>query len=119
MGNHAILFERSNGERSATPGNVESGRGQRAYINGEAIVVFQSETGYVAAEISCPHLQRDLAAVGQLTYRDEIRCTTHSFCFDPESGECVYAPPGFRKSDYHLQVYRIVQTDTGLEAEPN
>lgn len=65
----------------------------RRSLAGEALVVFRTESGAVAALSAwCPHLGADLGVGGQVAGED-IRCPFHGFCFN-RAGECTSTPYG-------------------------
>lgn len=75
--------------------DLKSGTLWRRWLAGQALVVFRTATGVVAALSAwCPHLGADLGVGGQIVGED-IRCPFHGFCFN-RVGECTSTPYGKR-----------------------
>ena len=74
----------------------------RATLEGEAIVVFRTKTGYRGVQRSCPHMQATMMNA-ELTANDTmVRCFLHAFTFKLSDGKGVNCP-GFKMNVYEIK----------------
>ena len=73
----------------------------RARLEGEAIVVFRTKSGFRGFQRSCPHMQAAMMKAELTANETMIRCSLHAFTFKLSDGKGVNCP-GFR-----LKVYEI------------
>ncbi len=58
----------------------------RIVVNGQALCLIHTQTGFKAMADECPHLGESLSK-GKVNYLQEIVCPWHSYRFNLQSGE--------------------------------
>lgn len=74
----------------ATTGEVPVGRAKVVYVEGRAIALYHTASGFYATDNTCPHRGGPLAE-GDLI-DDEITCPWHLWGFDVTTGRCAGNP---------------------------
>lgn len=81
-------------------------------IDGRHLLLVSGENGPALIDRVCPHLGGDLAKGKVVANR--IRCPTHSYLFDLETGSC---PLGKREGFGPLAVYELLESEGYLCVE--
>ena len=83
-------------------------------INGRSLLLVRGETGPALVDRICPHAGSDL--VNGSVVGNRIRCPTHSYLFNLETGSC---PLGRREGWGPLKVYKLIESDGYLCVQTN
>ena len=81
-------------------------------INGRSLLLVNGESGPTLVDRICPHAGADLAKGSVVGNR--IRCPTHSYLFNLETGSC---PLARREGWGPLRVYDLIESDGYLCVE--
>lgn len=93
-------------------GELAEGEIRPIEINGRHLLLVNGEKGPALIDRTCPHAGGDLAK-GKVT-GNRIRCPTHSYLFDLETGSC---PLGRREGWGPVAVYELRENEGYLCVE--
>ena len=93
-------------------GELAKGEKRLFDIGGRSVLLVNGEKGPALIDRICPHAGGDLAKGNIVGNR--IRCPTHSYLFDLETGSC---PIGRREGWGPLGVYDLFESDGYLFVE--
>jgi nitrite reductase/ring-hydroxylating ferredoxin subunit len=74
----------------------------RARLNGEWILVFQTNTGFRGTQRACPHMGATLQDASLIGGGTMIRCAQHVFTYKMSDGKGVNCP-GFRIKVFEIK----------------
>ena len=74
----------------------------RATLDGEAIVIFKTKSGYRGVQRSCPHMQATMMNAELTAGETMVRCALHAFTFKLSDGKGVNCP-GFKVKVYEIK----------------
>lgn len=82
----------------------------RAKIDGEAIIIFRTGTGFRGVQRTCPHLNATFLDAQLMNNGALLRCARHNYIFKLSDGKGVNCP------GYRIAVYEVKRDGDALFA---